>query len=243
MRVRWCCAEFKEKAGAGKVTLIGIRKEESARRAKRNEVEINNHKFSGTLEDLDAYREARNNPKEKRGRKSRKEKYSIVTASGEHTVGCIRGEESLIISPIIHWTEEDVWEFLNDVMQVPHCSLYDEGWKRIGCIGCPMSSHKQKKIENERYPHVKRNWLRAIKLIRRGGIRERICVVEHQTGLDASRKRQRIAQDEGGWICHPDTWHWVRKSSMGGQNWQPPRMEDGEPRTGESGRVFRVLIF
>lgn len=31
MRVRWCCAEYKEKAGAGKVTLIGIRRAESAR--------------------------------------------------------------------------------------------------------------------------------------------------------------------------------------------------------------------
>ena len=29
MRVRWCCAEYKETAGAGKVTLIGIRKAES----------------------------------------------------------------------------------------------------------------------------------------------------------------------------------------------------------------------
>ena len=30
--VRWCCADFKESTGAGKVTLIGIRKEESTRR-------------------------------------------------------------------------------------------------------------------------------------------------------------------------------------------------------------------
>ena len=41
MRLRWCCAEFKEMSGAGKVTLIGIRKEESARRSKREEVSIN----------------------------------------------------------------------------------------------------------------------------------------------------------------------------------------------------------
>ena len=29
MRVRWCCAEYKENAGAGRVTLIGIRHQES----------------------------------------------------------------------------------------------------------------------------------------------------------------------------------------------------------------------
>ena len=65
-----------------------------------------------------------------------------------------------------HWTEGDVWEFLNKVMEVPHCSLYDEGWHRLGCIGCPMSSEKQKQIENIRYPHVKRNWIKSIKAIR-----------------------------------------------------------------------------
>lgn len=79
----------------------------------------------------------------------------------------------LLISPIIYWTEQDVWEFLNDVVRVPHCSLYDEGWHRIGCIGCPMSSHKQKMIENARYPHVKRNWIKAIKAIRNGELFKR----------------------------------------------------------------------
>lgn len=166
-RVRWCCAEYKEKAGAGKVTLIGIRHKESSRRAKRNEVEISNHKFSGNLDDLEEYRQEQ---KAKRARRrSKKDGVNITNADNEQTLGCINGKESLLISPIINWSERDVWEFLNDVVSVPHCSLYDEGWKRIGCIGCPMSSRKQKLFENKRYPHVKRNWIKAIKAIRSGG--------------------------------------------------------------------------
>lgn len=167
MRVRWCCAEYKETAGAGKVTLIGIRKEESSRRAKRNEVEINNRKFSGDLDGLNEYRQEQRAKRARR--KSKEQGVNITNADEEQTLGCIHGKESLLISPIIHWTEKDVWEFLNDVVRVPHCSLYDEGWHRIGCIGCPMSSHKQKMIENKRYPHVKRNWIKAIKAIRNGG--------------------------------------------------------------------------
>lgn len=168
MRVRWCCAEYKENAGAGRVTLIGIRHQESSRRAKRNEVEISNRKFSGTLEGLDEYRQEL---KAKRARrKSKKDGVNITNADQEQTLGCISGKESILISPIIHWTEKDVWEFLNKVMEVPHCSLYDEGWHRLGCIGCPMSSAKQKQIENVRYPHVKRNWIKAIKAIRGGGL-------------------------------------------------------------------------
>lgn len=166
IRVRWCCAEYKETSGAGKVTLIGVRKAESTRRAKRNEVEINNHKFSGNLDGLDEYRQKQ---KAKRARRKSKEQgVNITNADEEQTLGCIHGKESLVISPLIYWTEKDVWEFLNNVVKVPHCSLYDEGWHRIGCIGCPMSSHKQKMIENKRYPHVKRNWIKAIKAIRMG---------------------------------------------------------------------------
>ena len=206
MRVRWCCAEYKEMAGAGKVTLIGIRKTESSRRAKRNEVEISNRKFSGNLDGLDEYRQEQ---KAKRARRKSKEQgVNITNADEEQTLGCIHGKESLLISPIIYWTEKDVWEFLNNVVKDPHCSLYDEGWHRIGCIGCPMSSAKQKRIENERYPHIKRNWIKTIKAIRNGGgIQKRIYLVEHPQGLDASQKRQRIAQDAGGYIkaSRPET--------------------------------------
>ena len=167
MRVRWCCAEYKETAGAGKVTLIGIRKAESTRRAKRNEVEINFKKFSGDLDGLEKYRQEQKAKRMKR--KSKADGVNITNADEEQTLGCIHGKESLLISPIIYWTEQDVWEFLNDVVKVQHCSLYDEGWHRIGCIGCPMSSHKQKMLENERYPHIKRGWINAIKAIRNGG--------------------------------------------------------------------------
>lgn len=163
---RWCCAEYKEKSGAGKVTTIGIRHAESVRRSKRNEVEISSKKFSGTLEELDEFREERN-AKKRRGRKPAVE-INITNAKGERVLGCIHGKESLLISPIIHWTEDDVWTFLN-TLGITHCVLYDEGRKRIGCINCPMASEKQLKKESKRWPHVKRNWLRAIKKIRAEG--------------------------------------------------------------------------
>ena len=224
MRVRWCCAEYKEMSGAGRVTLIGIRHQESSRRAKRNEVEISSRKYSGTLEGLDEYRQEL---KAKRARrKSKKDGVNITNADQEQTLGCISGKESLLISPIIHWTEEDVWEFLNKVMEVPHCSLYDEGWRRLGCIGCPMSSAKQKQIENVRYPHVKRNWIKAIKTIRggqnsfrgtSGGTSKRIGCQSETSGdcsghrrLDCAPRPQTLAQQqlygEGSWTHQPNSY-------------------------------------
>lgn len=180
-RIRWCCADFKEHAGAGKVTLIGIRNEESFRRKQRKEVEINGKKFSGTFEELDGYREER----VKNKRKS--PPLSIVTATGERTLGCITGKESLLISPIIHWTEKDVWEFLNAI-GAKHCELYDQGWKRLGCIHCPMANHKWKIIENERWPHVKRNWIKAIIAIRRGGGISRTAMTEQSFNPGGANK-------------------------------------------------------
>ena len=169
MRVRWCCADFKETAGAGKVTLIGIRKEESARRAKRHEVEVSNKKFSGSLDEFEDWSKAEIERKTKRKtkRKINEDEFSVKSDSEVH---CINGKDSILISPIFDWTEKDIWYFLDKIIGAPHCKLYDEGYKRIGCILCPMSSPKSKQRDIERFPHVKRNWIKAIKEIRRGGV-------------------------------------------------------------------------
>lgn len=207
MRVRWCCAEYKETAGAGRVTLIGIRHQESSRRAKRNEVEISSRKFSGDLDGLDEYRAELKAKREKK-RSQQQDGVNITNATDEQTVGCIHGKESLLISPIIDWTERDVWEFLNDVVRVAHCELYDQGWHRIGCINCPMASAKQKQIENERWPHVKRNWIKAIMRIRAGGISE-------QTYLRNGGAETSIRRTFGEPKAHSE------QCSGGGRNQQP----------------------
>lgn len=137
MRIRWCCAEFKETSGIGKVTLIGIRKEESARRAKREEISSN---IKG---------------------KRNEESFDQWSEHEEKMVTCVGGTDKILVSPIIHWTERDVWQFLN-ANGIPHCDLYDQGYTRIGCICCPMSKLRQKRKEIRRWPHVKRNWLKTI---------------------------------------------------------------------------------
>lgn len=145
-RARWCCAEYKETSGAGKVTLIGIRHEESSRRAARNEVEMRFYKFSGDFGQFEEYRDN-------------------FTQGKETEVRCMSGKDSLLISPIIEWTTRDVWEFLNDVAQVPHCELYDPPYnqRRIGCILCPMANHKQKVRAASCFPTPKRNGLRRLR--------------------------------------------------------------------------------
>lgn len=161
-KVRWCCSEFKENSGAGKVTLIGIRHEESHRRSKRNEFEVSGHKFSGEWDDFVVWREGKLKEKYKN---LNHDEFSI---NKESEVRCINGKDSILVSPILHWTEKDVWDFLNG-MEIKHCELYDKGHRRIGCILCPMSSYESKLRDIKEFPHVKRNWLKAIMKIRSGG--------------------------------------------------------------------------
>lgn len=148
MRIRWCCEEFKETAGTGYVTLIGVRKNESAKRFKRELVE-KVHKNKNKRKQWD---------------------YDTLTYHSEVIAECMgNGNEKIVVSPIREWTDNDVWNFLNKIVKVKHCSLYDRGYKRIGCICCPMSGYTQKLKELENYPHVKRNWIKAIKIMQGDG--------------------------------------------------------------------------
>ena len=67
---------------------------------------------------------------------------------------------SWMCNPIIDWANEDVWRFIRRE-QLPYCSLYDEGFKRLGCIGCPMSGAKGVQRDFARWPGYERAWRRA----------------------------------------------------------------------------------
>jgi phosphoadenosine phosphosulfate reductase len=67
---------------------------------------------------------------------------------------------SWVVSPIISWKDEHVWEFIRS-RSLPYCSLYDEGFSRLGCIGCPMGTPEQRKRQFARWPKFQAAWKRA----------------------------------------------------------------------------------
>lgn len=148
--MRFCCAVLKETKGSGKVTLTGVRNAESYNRSLRREAEIAGRKgpkFRGTLEQFDQF-----------------------TRTQEiEAVQCVKGKDKVIINPIIEWTEADVWHFLNEVVKVEHCHLYDEGWKRLGGLFCPMASKREKLRECELYPKYKALIIRTIAKLKESG--------------------------------------------------------------------------
>lgn len=164
---RYCCEYLKENAGKYRVTLTGVRKSESARRASNQGVatvigvgtkkkkqiaetgaEITETKNGGLVLNYD-----------------NDESRNVVDL-------CYRTTKTLV-NPIINWTEEEVWEFLKS-QGIPHCCLYDEGFKRLGCIGCPMGGNQRKELE--RWSKYKEHYLKAF---------ERMLNARKEKGLEA----------------------------------------------------------
>lgn len=65
-----------------------------------------------------------------------------------------------ICNPLIYWTSDEVWEFTRRG-SLPYCSLYDEGFTRIGCVGCPMRGAVGIAKDFERWPAIARGWAKA----------------------------------------------------------------------------------
>ena len=59
---------------------------------------------------------------------------------------------------IIDWSDNDVWEFLH-YYGCNSNPLYQCGYSRIGCVGCP-NSYKRKQ-EFERYPKFTENYIKT----------------------------------------------------------------------------------
>ena len=71
---------------------------------------------------------------------------------------CFKDGTKTYLHPIIDWSEADVWDFIHQ-NNIPYCALYDEGFKRLGCVMCPMSSRQDR--EGNRWPRIRAAYIRA----------------------------------------------------------------------------------
>lgn len=146
---RYCCAVLKESQGYGRMTITGVRWAESSNR-KINHGELTVYKGKNMKELVDSGNFTETN----RGG-------VVLNNDNEESRKMIERcyqRNRVVVNPIIDWTDEDVWEFIREY-EVPYCELYDKGYKRLGCIGCPMSSHRAEELE--RYPKYKQAYIRA----------------------------------------------------------------------------------
>ena len=73
---------------------------------------------------------------------------------------CYRNKTKQFLNVIIDWSTDDVWQYIKE-QKINYCSLYDEGFKRLGCVLCPMTRDVQRQMS--RWPKIARAWERAVK--------------------------------------------------------------------------------
>ena len=152
--VRYCCAELKEKGGKGRVKITGVRKEESYNRAQNADL-VNIIGKEKTMEKA----AIEQNVAYKKSPKGGIVLSTDNTESRRFVEYCYR-TTSTTIHPIFDWTTEDVWSFLK-YYGCESNPLYQMGFCRVGCVGCPLGGSKSMKREFALYPKYKELYIRA----------------------------------------------------------------------------------
>ena len=171
--VRYCCAELKEGGGKGRFTATGVRWAESvARRNKR-----------GSFEVLTS---------------STKNKLILANDNDESRMlfeNCqLKGKR--VVNPIIDWQEEDVLDYC-EAEKIPMNPLYACGWKRVGCIGCPLAGKKKRCREFALYPKYRDAYVRSF---------DRMVAERIKRGLEVTWRN-------GAEVFH----HWMEDGVLPGQ--------------------------
>lgn len=137
---RYCCAVLKETGCANRFIATGVRWDESVQRKNREEFE----KLGAT--------------------KATKEKFTSVMLMNDNDARrrmnehCMQ-KKKMVVNPIIDGKDSDVWEYINSE-NIPTCELYQWGYYRVGCIGCPMAGKKRYKAFAD-FPKYKNLYIHA----------------------------------------------------------------------------------
>lgn len=132
---RYCCEYLKENSTPNRFVATGVRWDESAKRAARGIMEVHGRKM--------------------------KDRIALMNDNDDKRLLIERCEMkgAMIVNPIINWTHKDIWEFIRSE-NIPYNPLYDMGYRRVGCIGCPMGG-KSRYTEFTDFPTYKRAYIRA----------------------------------------------------------------------------------
>lgn len=103
----------------------------------------------------------------------------------------MREKGSTVVNPIYNWSDDDVWNYIhaNHIQTNP---LYERGYKRVGCIGCPLATYKEKLKEFADYPGYKQLYVNAFQKMLEVGI---------ANGKDYSRQ-------DSTWTCGRCVFDW-----------------------------------
>jgi phosphoadenosine phosphosulfate reductase len=151
--MRFCCKQFKETSCDGELVVTGVRWAESYNRT-QNQGAVTIAGKGMKPEDI-----GDDGTQSKTTRRGGLVLNYDNDESARMDAQCYRTNKTLV-NPIIDWEDSDVWGFIRGE-GVPYCELYDEGYKRLGCIGCPMQTTKERFKNFGRWPTYKIAYMHA----------------------------------------------------------------------------------
>lgn len=143
---RYCCTVLKENSTSNSLRAVGVRNDESRTRSSYDDFAL----WGGTRTNYSV--------------EHVKEVYAEAQEKDEfwdcQFITMAKKNKSIVVRPILHWTHNDIWDYIheNDIKYNP---LYDKGFKRVGCIGCPLSGCKNMKRGFSMFPTYRKAYLRA----------------------------------------------------------------------------------
>ena len=112
-QIAYCCKDFKHNSKLiDKCSIVGVRAAESNKRRTRKALSFKNERVRKKIDYKEYFTEN-------------------CVASGAPNL--------LQLSPIIDWSTEMVWDFINN-NNLPINPEYEHGYERIGCMICPKSN-------------------------------------------------------------------------------------------------------
>lgn len=146
---RYCCKFLKEATTPNRMIAVGVREDESYGRKGRDTFSV------------------RAKRKEDAEYRSTQHTYAMFKLDqlDQDTYECqiikaCKANRDTIVNPIYKFTEQDVWDYANG-RNIKMNPLYKKGYKRIGCIGCPLGGAKNQQRDFINYPKYKDNYIKA----------------------------------------------------------------------------------
>ena len=148
--VRYCCEVLKETTTPNRMVAVGVREDESTARQGRDAFIVKEQKKSDaefrSLQHTYAMFKL-----DKTGKEDAYE-CKMIEACKKH--------KDTMCNPIYKFNESDIWQYIreNGIEVNP---LYAKGYKRVGCVGCPLGGCNSMKREFRDYPKYAANYIKA----------------------------------------------------------------------------------
>lgn len=138
---RYCCQVLKETGCKNRMIATGVRWDESLKRSKREAYET----FGATAKSAIRISDEK----------------MLLTDNDDTRKMFERCEmkAKTVVNPIIDWKHSDIWEYIHSE-KINTNVLYEYGYERVGCVGCPMAGKKRYK-EFSDFPQYKMNYIKA----------------------------------------------------------------------------------